>query len=217
MRKSVIVALASICALSAYAITGYISNSNTQDILDPVEVPNSVLEYDGSSREYTIKEVGPSGGVIIYASHSPFPCGPDMQSLCRYVEASPFAAETRLPWAQNEYTSKEVDGALLSAVGSGLSNTRDIVAQGNIDPLLSAAAYADAYEFGGYSDWYLPSRDEIQAIITYREVIGGFTPDLHWSSSQRNASLSWQQHTQQGYQHTFDKSTLAYVRPVRSF
>ena len=169
------------------------------------------------TKEYKVGDLGPAGGVVYYVAESPFACGPTLREVCEYIEAAPADSDVLRKWSDEANLDAMVYDATETKIGSGLSNTRAVVAQGNIDPLLSAAAYADAYEFGGYSDWYLPSRDEIQAIITYREVIGGFTPDLHWSSSQRNASLSWQQHTQQGYQHVFDKSTLAYVRPVRSF
>ena len=140
-----------------------------------------------------------------------------MQSLCRYVEASPFAAETRLPWAQNEYTSKEVDGALLSAVGSGLSNTRDIVAQGNIDPLLSAAAYADAYEFGGYSDWFVPSKDEIYEFYINASIVKADMRLNYWSSSSFDLNTSWNQSFSTGYQYRTMKFDNINVRPVRAF
>ena len=54
-----------------------------------------------------------------------------------------------------------------------------------------------AYELGGYSDWYLPSKDELMEI--YNTVgnggpdgnIGGFANQYYWSSSEANMSAGW--------------------------
>ena len=53
----------------------------------------------------------------------------------------------------------EIDGADGTAIGTGYQNTLDIVAGCSDTPI--AASEALAYEGGGYSDWYLPSFDEL--------------------------------------------------------
>jgi len=184
---------------------------------DPLPTTTTAAGDEIMYTEYIIGDKGPGGGVIVVASGVPFPCGPNGESRCNYLEVSPYSAETQLPWAESAFTDQEVAGAAGSAIGTGWQNTADILAQGNTDPTKSAAAYAAAYEFGGVSDWFLPSRDEVQAMIYYREIVGGFTGELTWTSSERNSSKSWQQHTQQGHQYVYAKSAIAYVRPMRTF
>ena len=188
-------------------------SGNAVDIAPPVDT----YMQTPTATSFIVGDKGPTGGAIILAAMTPFPCGNNMESWCNYLEASPQAAETQLPWAETSFTTKEVSGANGSAIGTGWQNTMDIVAQGNSDPTKSAAAYAEAYEFGGMTDWFLPSRDELQILITYRELVGGFTGALTWTSSERNALKSWQQHSQEGHQYVYDKSTVAYVRPMRAF
>ena len=202
VRKIILLVLAvSACSSKADNV------ASTVDVYVPAPIATSFAPGDE----------GPAGGTIVWAARTPFPCGSSMKSWCNYLEASPQTAEIQLPWAETMWVTKEVAGANGSAIGTGWQNTMDIVAQGNSDPTKSAAAYAEAYEFGGMTDWFLPSRDELQTLITYREVVGGFTGELTWTSSERNALKSWQQHAQEGYQYVYDKSTIAYVRPLRAF
>ncbi|GHV86513.1 hypothetical protein AGMMS50230_21210 [Spirochaetia bacterium] len=46
---------------------------------------------------------------------------------------------------------------------------------------------------GGYTDWFLPSKGELAAMITESATIGGFAViDSYWSSSQgTNNYLAW--------------------------
>jgi len=44
-----------------------------------------------------------------------------------------------------------------------------------------AAQLADALKFGGKSDWFLPSTDELALIYASRAIIGGFAADTCWS------------------------------------
>ena len=75
---------------------------------------------------------------------------------------------------------------------------------------------------GGYSDWYLPSQDELNALYTNRVAIGGFTSNEYWSSSEALSPYDSE------YARTIDFSTgtqydtgkgseFTYVRAVRSF
>ena len=70
---------------------------------------------------------------------------------------------------------------------------------------------------GGYSDWYLPSQDELNALYTNRVAIGGFTTNLYWTSTEVNANVAWFQSFDSGQQQYTGKVLTYYVRAIRSF
>jgi hypothetical protein len=72
---------------------------------------------------------------------------------------------------------------------------------------------------GGYSDWYLPSKDELNALYTNRVAIGGFTEgEPFWTSTEYNDLSAWYQYFFDGSQGTFSKLSSTYrVRAIRSF
>jgi hypothetical protein len=49
-----------------------------------------------------------------------------------------------------------------------------------------AARVARAYTTNGYSDWYLPSLQELKLIYKHKGTIGNFSEAYYWSSTQRN-------------------------------
>ena len=75
-------------------------------------------------------------------------------------------------------------GATGTAIGTGLSNTNSIITIQGATSTSYAAGLARAYTGGGYTDWYLPSRDELYQLFLNRDAIGGFCECRYWSSSQ---------------------------------
>ena len=55
-------------------------------------------------------------------------------------------------------------GITKSSIGSGMSNTNAIIASHGETATSYAAGLARAYTGGGYTDWYLPSKDELNQI-----------------------------------------------------
>lgn len=102
-----------------------------------------------------------------------------------------------------------------TAIGTGNANTIAITT-GCATAGIAAILCADLTE-GGYSDWYLPSLDELNALYVNRDAIGGFGGVEYWSSSQDNASLAWDIYFANGQQYSVDKDTRARVRAIRSF
>jgi hypothetical protein len=107
-------------------------------------------------------------------------------------------------------------GATGTAIGTGLANTNAIVTQ-NGAGITYAAGLARAYNGGGYNDWYLPSKDELNKLYLSQVTIGGFGSGYYWSSSEYDAKGAWFQSLGDGSQPEFIKSFTNGVRAVRSF
>ena len=118
-----------------------------------------------------------------------------------------------------------ITGANGTIIGTGNQNTLDIIAECST-PSISAKICLDLIE-GGYSDWYLPSKDEINKLFINKVAIGGFTTlpfSWYWSSSQEPINnYAWYQNfsdtlgsgeVQVG---AWPKSASNRIRAVRSF
>ncbi|NTW63710.1 MAG: DUF1566 domain-containing protein [Chlorobiaceae bacterium] len=100
-----------------------------------------------------------------------------------------------------------------TAIGSGRQNTELITAQkGHIS---SAAKLCADYAHGDYSDWYLPSRDELNKLCT-SNVLSCDYEDEHWSSSGATPNDAWSQ-IQGSAPHYQMKQIGIKVRAIRSF
>jgi hypothetical protein len=81
-----------------------------------------------------------------------------------------------------------VTGSLAGSgsVTDGQANTTAIISQGGYNSL-GAATYCDAYSNGGYSDWYLPARDQWLNIWPNAGTLGiGGT--MYWTSTEVTAA-----------------------------
>ena len=112
-------------------------------------------------------------------------------------------------------------GATGTAIGTGVSNTNNIIAsQGGIATNY-AAGLARAYTGGGYADWYLPSKDELNKLYLNRVAIGGFMSNgLYWSSSEIQVypyHSAWLQDFGNGGPLSSYKDFDVNVRAIRSF
>ena len=162
---------------------------------------------------YAIGDTGPAGGKIFI---TPSTAG---NSTGKYFEAAPSASEVQRTWATNVNSNQSslVSGADGTAIGTGAQNTIDIVAQSGNVAATSAAAYASDYSYGGFSDWFLPSKDELNQLYTQKTTVGGFSNVNYWSSSEDFDGFVWFNFFMFGDQATNSKDTTYYVRPVRSF
>ena len=191
-------------------------------------------------------DTGPGGGIVFYYSAVAFiSAGSDCGSNCHYLEAatntgsSPWTDVART-WATNvnSYNRTEVAGADGTAIGTGYQNTLDIVALTGNMAATSAAVEAHAYQGGGKTDWFLPSKEELNELCKYsRNQTTGITSEIctsgeirsdffphfgmtYWSSSEASSIRSWAQDFMYGHQsYNFGgKTDLAFaVRPVRAF
>jgi len=73
-------------------------------------------------------------------------------------------------------------GCSSSAYGSGQANTNIILA--NCSEANIAARVCDDFVNEGYSDWFLPSFDELYKVFLNRNIIGGLSMDTYWTSTE---------------------------------
>ena len=119
----------------------------------------------------------------------------------------------------------EVNGADGTSIGSGYQNTMDIVTQGcatQDGSIIAAQAALDA-EINGYSDWYLPSINELREM--YNTIgnggsegnIGGFRNEYYWSSSEFNNYAARNVYFYLGHPDYSIKYGTGRVRVIRAF
>jgi hypothetical protein len=97
------------------------------------------------------------GGIVFYILQPEDP-GYDADVQHGLI-AAPVDQSSGMSWNQ---APNVITGATETAIGTGKSNTDKIIIK---HPTNSAAAVARAYNGGGYSDWYLPSRDELRRMF----------------------------------------------------
>ncbi len=73
-------------------------------------------------------------------------------------------------------------------------------------------------ECNGYSDWFLPNKEQLRILYLNKEV-GNFTGNhYYWSSSEYSADIAWVQNFSNGTQYLISKVFgLDFVRAVRAF
>jgi hypothetical protein len=112
-------------------------------------------------------------------------------------------------------SSTEIAGADGLVVGTGHQNTVDILT-GCITPGIAAKLCADLTS-EGYSDWYLPSRDELVKLYLNKDAIGGFSGNNYWSSSEVSNTNAYSQSFNNGTQFSSNKGVGYCVRAIRAF
>jgi hypothetical protein len=105
-----------------------------------------------------------------------------------------------------------------TTIGTGSQNTTNIIA-GCAEPGI-AAKVCRAYTGGGFTDWFLPSVDELNQMYYQRTVIGGFDTGAlpwYWSSSEADFMFVYFQVFTDGTQAATDKQSALHIRAIRAF
>jgi len=151
-----------------------------------------------------IGATGPAGGIVFHDK------GNDSDGW-RYLEA--WTADEGAPSYYKWKTSQTSTTGTSTAIGAGYANTYAAMT-GTEHP---AAAICRDATHGGYTDWFLPSKDELNLMYGQQGVIGGFATHSYWSSSEYDAVYAWEQHFPSGSQYDQDKVSIQNVRAIRAF
>jgi len=153
------------------------------------------------------------GGIVAYILQSGDP-GYDANVQHGLIAAT-VDQSIGIMWALPAYQSTSV-GETDTLLGTGSANTDNIIVQ-NGGGSTYAAGLARAYNGGSYTDWFLPSKDELNKLYINKVAIGGFFADFYWSSSELNAYVAWGQAFINGYQYGNYEYSAYRVRAVRAF
>ncbi len=139
----------------------------------PLVVVLNIIFTNVYSQNYQIGDIGPAGGIVFYDQGS-------IINGWRYLEVCP----------TDNNTNSSIWGcycvsfpSLQSGIGTGVQNSNTVISSGCAG---LAFIYCDTLSFGGYSDWFLPSKDELQLIRDniYTQDPSSFTSNVYyWSST----------------------------------
>jgi hypothetical protein len=165
-------------------------------------------------------DTGPGGGIVFYVQTA------TAAAPWRYMEAAPNTwsggvSDPVARWCSeinNEValltTGTQVSVQTLTAIGSGFQNTKMMLGTCTF----GAANAAASYNGGGKSDWFLPSKDELNLLFLQKAILGMTTVADYWSSSEVGADVAWTQYFLDGRQTNNTTKIGTYtVRPVRAF
>ncbi|NCC47334.1 MAG: DUF1566 domain-containing protein [Bacteroidia bacterium] len=117
-------------------------------------------------------------------------------------------------------------------VGSGEANTKSLVSTighvaytgiGDTITAQYAAKICADYRGGGYDDWFLPSRDELDLLCQnlHSHHLGGFFDvGYYWGSSEGSRHYAWSKHFYTGcnyHNYYYCKFCFFRVRSIRAF
>jgi hypothetical protein len=223
------IALLVVAAIALGACGGSSENSSSA----VVRTKNAALNVAtcAAGGPCVVGDTGPGGGKVFYVAPTSFtsaaPCGVS----CKYLEAAPAGwitspagqancptagtatADPSCEWSGNTTTMIGV-AAQGTAIGTGFANTSAITTQNTTQG--KAATVARAYQGGRKTDWYLPSKDELNQVYLKKGEIGGIDSDYYWSSSEVDADNAWYQDFGDGSYLNYHKVSSFYVRPVRA-
>jgi type II secretory pathway pseudopilin PulG len=186
---------------------------------------------------------GPGGGTIVYVDSTNEMPGYD------YLEVAP-ANASYIAWStttahcgtaaatgcQSAFLSDASTALDYIGLGTGRAATAAIIARHNAGGVTKAdyaAGVADAYTTVTASDWFLPSKDELNEVCKYASgtgqpagaaivctggaLLNSFSSTGYWSSSERAYYVAWLHRFSDGYLGSNNKKSPLYVRPVRAF
>jgi len=207
-----------------YGGTGYSSSEKNliQGICTPLNVESIFKGGSGIGGTYLFKDnctvlsIGDSyeGGKIAYILQTGDP-GYDA-NVPHGIIAATADYSVRIRWNNG---SNITTVATATALGTGLSNTNAIIAAQGAGSY--AASVARNHNGGGYTDWHLPSKNELEKLIINKNAIGGFVTSgstaWYYSSSESASDKAWLIYAVDGTWYANPKAETWNVRPIRFF
>ena len=177
-----------------------------------------------------VGSTGPGGGVIFYVDLTQPEGERYYEIACEgWNNSCDGTNDPEVAWG---CSGMDIVGASGTAIGTGPANTAAILAA--CSSTTNAAGVVDAYTKNGFSDWFLPSRDELNALCKWVHndnvnvvcnsdrgfnaiVNGRIIINSYWSSTQSNLTDAYNLYFQQGDLGTYGKANINFVRPFRRF
>ena len=142
----------------------------------PVKEP-AFLKYQNGTPAwvnlYAIGDIGPAKGIVFYIT----------ESGSHGLEAAPVDQSTGVTGG---CSGNFIYGATGTKIGTGAANTIATLAACSDSNV--AARITDNYILNGYTDWYLPSIDELLLLIK-AHLVNNWSLNSHWTST--NAPLDY--------------------------
>ena len=202
----------------------YTEIANTDD--GSCEYAAEGFDCDGNSLQ--VLEIGAlmNGGIVFYIDETgQHGLVAATEDLTEGSNMGPWGTPEGFEWGCYGSTVSGADG---QSIGTGYQNTLDIVAQNcqTENGGITAAQATLNYESEGYSDWYLPSKDELVEMHNtignggLEGNIGGFEMSdypYYWSSSENINNYAWYVYFSNGLTSNYYKNYSLRVRAVRAF
>lgn len=160
---------------------------------------------------YRLGDIGPGGGLIFLIANG-----------LTYEMAPKTWSGLSDPLALSCDTNINIAGAKGIAIGTGQANTAATIAACTSGASNDAAAYRG----GGFTDWFLPSKDELNSLYSYSipfdlQASYAFVASslsIYWSSSKEGTfGNAWRQNFSDGAQVSDTYNSSLYLRPIRAF
>lgn len=168
---------------------------------------------------YKIGDQGPSGGHIFFIDES------SKFENFDYLESAPSTCEGQAKlWALTPddlaSATKVVSSWDSDSIGLGQQSTTAMLAVSeNFFSTRTASGFAQALACGGSTDWFVPSKSELD--LMYQNLVlnglGDFTDGYYWSSSYYLAGRAWNRPFSEGRNFDGNKDGTFFVRPIRAF
>jgi hypothetical protein len=166
------------------------------------DIPVPANAVPAAPATYKIGDTGPAGGIVFYDKGN-------NSGGWRYLEAAPADLGKAAQW---QSAATEVNGTK-NTIGSGKQNTQLIGESGR------AALLCQQYSLGGFRDWFLPSKGELDLMYINLKMkdLGGFSDGWYWASTQISASPAWTHRFNAGDQEYSSHGSTYSDRAIRQF
>ena len=195
--------------LQVYYASGW-KNAAGGDITDPPQI--------GDYRD---------GGIVFYIASPPADLDGDGDLdtglVCAIQDQS-----SSIQWIIGGNTQTTTNGGTSASIGQGQKNTKAMMGQAGYTG--GAAKVCNDYSITvneiTYSDWFLPSKDELNQMYEHKAAINSaaaansgsnFSNVYYWSSTEFDFNFAWKQHFNGGFQFYNSKVYTDSVRAVRAF
>lgn len=160
------------------------------------------ISFTTLKRPLVLGDIGPAGGYVFY-----------LDGMGGGMEVAPSSSDTETVWGCLNFSISGTSAAL----GTGQANTTAILNGCSATDI--AARLCDNLVVNGYSDWFLPSKDELDSVYVNvcKKNLGGFISYRYWSSTQQTSGAAWWEDIALRNKAAGTKTNVYRVRAVRVF